>query len=89
MVYVHEGHKEESKNGERKELIHAYYFCGTYKGSKRNEELWEEVKKYIQETYELEKIEKIYFQSDGGSWMKKEKEVLDCEFVLEEFHLEK
>ncbi|MDO4326818.1 MAG: UPF0236 family protein [bacterium] len=34
-------------------------------------------------------MEKIYFQTDGGSWMKRGREIEKSEFVLDEFHLEK
>ncbi len=64
------------------------YFGGLYRG-KDNEKLWKEVKEYIEKQYETEEIEKIYFQSDGGGWMKKGIEVLGAEFVLDEFHIQK
>lgn len=54
-----------------------------------NETLWKEVKEYIEKEYETEEIEKIYFQSDGGAWMKKGIELLGAEFVLDEFHIQK
>lgn len=89
VVYVHEGGKKRGKKAARKELKHVHYFCGTYRGKERNEELWKEVEEYIGNTYEVEKIEKIYFQTDGGSWMKRGREIEKSEFVLDEFHLEK
>ncbi len=63
-------------------------FGGLYRG-KDNEKLWKEVKEYIEKQYETEAVEKIYFQSDGGGWMKKGIEVLGAEFVLDEFHIQK
>lgn len=86
LVYVHEGYKDEG--AKRKELKVVRYFGGLYPG-KENETLWGEVKDYIERTYEPEAIEKIYFQSDGGSWMKKGLEMLGGTFVLDEFHLRK
>ena len=83
LVYVHEGHTE----GKRKELKKATYFGGIYEGAKGNEELWGDVKTYIEETYEVEGIKTIYFQSDGGGWMKRGIEELGAEFVLDEFHI--
>ena len=61
-------------------------FGGLYWG-KDNEKLWKEVKEYIEKQYETEAIEKIYFRSDGGGWMKKGIEMLGAEFVLDEFHI--
>lgn len=64
------------------------YFGGLYRG-KDNEKLWREVKEYIERQYETEYIEKIYFQSDGGGWMKKGIDILGAESVLDEFHIRK
>ncbi len=47
------------------------------------------MKKYIENGYETEETGKIYFQSDGGAWMKKGIEILGAEFVLDEFHIQK
>lgn len=87
LVYVHEGYAEEGeKEGKRRKLKNTVYFGGIYSG-KENAVLWGEVKRYIEKQYRTEEIEKIYFQSDGGAWMKKGMEILGAEFVLDEFHL--
>lgn len=88
LVYVHEGYVENGENPKRKELKNVVYFGGLYRG-KDNEKLWKEVKEYIESQYDTEAIEKIYFQSDGGAWMKRGVEVLGAEFVLDEFHMQK
>lgn len=85
LVYVHEGYTDE--DGKRKELKNVAYFGGLYRG-KDNEKLWNEVKEYIEKQYEMEGIEKIYFQSDGGAWMKKGVEIPGAKFVLDEFHIQ-
>ena len=85
LVYVHEGIETE---GKRRSLKHRKYFVGYYTGEE-NKRLWEEVKEYIEETYDTDSLETIYFQSDGGGWMKKGMEVLGADFVLDEFHLKK
>lgn len=64
------------------------YFGGLYRG-KDNEKLWRDVKEYIERQYETEYIGRIYFQSDGGGWMKKGIDILGVEFVLNEFHIRK
>ncbi|WP_334090207.1 ISLre2 family transposase [Helicobacter typhlonius] len=86
LVYVHEGYKDS--DAECKELKNVVYFGGLYRG-KDNEKLWNEVKKYITGQYGTEGAEKIYFQSDGGAWMKKGLETLGAEFVLDGFHIQK
>jgi len=88
LVYVHEGYVDSKEETKRKELKHVVYFGGLYQG-KENGKLWEKVKEYIEKQYETEAIETIYFQSDGGGWMKKGIEVLGAEFVLDEFHIQK
>lgn len=88
LVYVHEGYTDSGEDKKRKELKNVVYFGGLYRG-KDNEKLWKEVKEYIEKQYETEAVEKIYFQSDGGGWMKKGIEVLGAEFVLDEFHIQK
>lgn len=85
LVYVHEGIETE---GKRRSLKHRKYFGGYYTGEE-NKHLWEEVKEYIEETYDTDSLETIYFQSDGGGWMKKGMELLGADFVLDEFHLKK
>lgn len=84
LVYVYEGIEE--KVG-RRELKNIHYFSGTYAGVEGNKELWEEVKRYIENTYERDEIEKIYFNSDGGKWMKRGRDEIGTEYVLDEFHL--
>ena len=86
LVYVHEGYTDSSM--ERKKLKNVVYFGGLYRG-KDNEKLWNEVKKYVEGQYATERIEKIYFQSDGGAWMKKGIEMLGAGFVLDGFHIQK
>ena len=83
LVYVHEGYTGSSMD--RKELKNVVYFGGLYRG-KDNEKLWNGVKEYIGKQYGTEKI---YFQSDGGAWMKKGIEILGADFVLDGFHIQK
>ena len=64
------------------------YSGGLYCGED-NIKLWNEVKEYIGKQYILENTRKIYFQSDGGAWMKKGIETLGADFVLDGFHVQK
>ena len=86
LVYVHEGYTDSGIN--RKGLKNVVYFGGFYRG-KDNGKLWNEVKTYIGKQYAAEEMEKIYFQSDGGAWMKKGIETLGADFVLDGFHVQK
>ncbi len=86
LVYVHEGYTDIG--ADRKVLKNVVYFGGLYRG-KDNGKLWNEVKTYIGKQYAAEEMEKIYFQSDGGAWMKKGLETLGADFVLDGFHVQK
>ncbi len=86
LVYVHEGYTDVE--GKRKKLKNTVYFGGLYRG-KDNGRLWDGVKKYTGSHYMQEETEKIYFQPDGGAWMKKGIEMPGEEFVLDGFHIQK
>ena len=86
LVYVHEGYTDIG--ADRKGLKNVVYFGGLYRG-KDNGKLWNEVKEYTGKHYGTEETEKIYFQSDGGAWMKKGIETLGADFVLDGFHVQK
>ena len=69
LIYVHEGIEPESPGDKhRHRLIHPHYFSRTAEGCS-NEELWDEVYHYIDSHYDLSKVKKIYFSSDGGAWI--------------------
>mgnify|MGYP001298846271 FL=1 len=85
LIYVHEGKKYKSKG--RYELINKKYFTGSLKNS---EELWLEVANYLEEAYEMDKVEKIYISGDGASWIKEGLNwIKGSKHVLDYFHLSK
>lgn len=88
LIYIHEGIEPEAPKSKRHKLINPHYFC---RGSGQdNRELWEEVFKYIDDTYETDKIKRIYLSSDGGGWIKAGyRGLADVTFVLDEYHLSK
>jgi hypothetical protein len=89
IVYVYEGMENESPKSKRHRLVNPYYFCGVKNGGD-NAKLWDEIYDYIDSRYELEKVKKIYLNSDGGSWIKAGmKRISGISHVLDEFHLEK
>ena len=88
LVYVHEGIEAEGPKSVRHRLINPHYFSRTADGCS-NAELWEEVRRYIEENYDLTKVKKIYLNSDGGGWIKSGmKAVGGVVHVLDRFHLE-
>jgi hypothetical protein len=55
-------------NGKRVELSNKRHFGGVYRGE--IDALWEEVLMYIDESYDLSKVKKIYILGDGANWIK-------------------
>jgi hypothetical protein len=84
LVYVHEGAK---RNGKRSELQNVHYFAAT---STDTESLWTEVLDYIERTYELEQIERIYIAGDGAWWIKSGQNCLPKSIsILDAYHRNK
>jgi len=89
LIYVHEGIEKEGPKSKRNRLRGQHYFGGLYEGS-RNEELWLDVAKYIDETYDMEFLERVYISGDGASWIKQGVNwIPKSRFVLDNYHQEK
>ena len=86
MVYVYEGIEPEAPGSKRHRLINPHYFCGVYDGAD-NDKLWQEVYDYLDETYDLTKVKKVYLNADSGSWIQGAKKRFTR--VMDEFHLNK
>ena len=92
LVYVYEGKrlvtKELPKKGTpRLELIGKRCFGGVYEDY---EELWLEVAKYIDETYDAKYLEKIYLSGDGAAWIRQGVQWIDKSvYVVYKYHLSK
>jgi len=87
LVYVHEGKKETLKG--RYALKNPMYFSGIYE-KEEIEGLWEKVWEYIKDTYDEDKIERIYISADGADWIKFGVDYLpNTVYVLDLFHLQK
>lgn len=85
LVYVHEG--KENPNSGRVQLKNSHYFAGLYQDT---ENLFYEVLDYLEEHYDLDKVNCIFLGGDGASWIKKGLEILPKSlFVLDRFHLVK
>lgn len=90
LVYCFEGKELEAPRSQRKRLINPYYFAGVYRGNKGNQDLWEEVHNYIEKTYDIDKIKKIYISGDGASWIREGVQYFkNAIFVMDEFHIMK
>lgn len=89
LVYVYEGIEREWEKSERKRLRNPYYFCGVNRGE-GNKQFWQEIYQYLDRTYDLEKVKKIYVNSDGGNWiLAGMRQIKGLCHVLDGFHMEK
>lgn len=87
IVYLYEGIESDSK---RHRLINTKYFGGMYEGSKGVEKLWQEVWDYIENSYDVDTLKKVYINGDGAGWIKSgTKYIPESKFVLDKFHLQK
>ena len=87
LVYIYEGVNKENK---RHELLTLKHFGGVYEGTKGVEELWREVGEYIENSYDVECLEKVYINGDGASWIKSGATHIEKgKFVLDRFHMHK
>ena len=86
LIYVHEGIDHEQSTKKRKVLKNPRFFGGI----RDSEELWLEVCKYIDDTYDVEKIETVYISGDGAAWIKQGLNWIgNSKFVLDKYHLSK
>lgn len=89
VVYVYEGIEKESPKSKRHRLINPHYFCGINAGEE-NLKFWNEIYEYLEKNYELDKVKKIYVNSDSGNWIKAGmRRLKGVMHVLDEFHLRK
>lgn len=89
LVYIYEGIENESPKSKRHCLVNPYYFCGVNTGEE-NLKFWDDIYDYMNNHYEMDKVKKVYVNSDGGSWIKSGmKRIARITHVLDEFHLEK
>lgn len=85
VILTHEGHKEDFVN--KKELKNTHYIASSIL---KNDKLWEETYKYLDSVYDLDKVDKIFLSSDGGSWINGYDIAFpNIIFVLDKFHYRK
>jgi hypothetical protein len=84
LIYVYDDKINVNKG--RTELQNVRYFTGDM----NSEDLWTEVATYLDDAYDLEKVENIYIAGDGASWIKGGTQIIkDSKFVLDHYHLSK
>lgn len=87
LIYVYEGVEPEAPGSKRRKLIGTHYFSRV---TNNNRALWDEVYSYMEATYDLSKVRKIYLNADGGLWIRSGmNRISGVDYVLDEFHLSK
>ena len=85
VILIHEGHKEDFVK--KKELKNTHYISSSIL---KTDKLWEETYNYLDSTYDLNKVDKIFLSSDGGSWITGYDIAFpNIIFVLDKFHYRK
>lgn len=85
VILTHEGHKEDFVK--KKELKNTHYIASSIL---KTDKLWEETYKYLDSVYDLDKVDKIFLSSDGGSWITGYDIAFpNAIFVLDKFHYRK
>lgn len=85
VILTHEGHKEDFVK--KKELKNTHYIASSIL---KTDKLWEETYKYLDSFYDLDKVDKIFLSSDGGSWITGYDIAFpNVIFVLDKFHYRK
>ena len=85
VILTHEGHKEDFVK--KKELKNTHYIASSIL---KTDKLWEETYKYLDTVYDLNKVDKIFLSSDGGSWITGYDIAFpNIIFVLDKFHYKK
>lgn len=87
LIYVYE---DVDSEGSRHELKESHFFGGDYAGTKGTKELWQEVFRFIENSYDEDALEKIYINGDGAEWIRTgaDMHAKAC-FVLDRFHMHK
>ncbi len=85
VILTHEGHKEDFVK--KKELKNTHYIASSIL---KTDKLWDETYKYLDTVYDLNKVDKIFLSSDGGSWITGYDIAFpNIIFVLDKFHYRK
>lgn len=84
LICIYEGVKQTGKRGQ---CINPHYISSY---GKKTEELWLEAVDWIYNSYDIDKIERIYLHGDGAWWIKEGLKWLPkSKMVLDKYHLHK
>lgn len=84
LISIHEGILRQGKRGR---CINPHYISSH---GKPNEELWLEAVQWIDQSYDIDHLERIYLHGDGATWIKEGLNWLPAaKMVLDRYHLNK
>lgn len=90
LAYVYEYKRDTPGCKRRKELVNTFYFGGIYSGSDGVEKFWSNIGDYIEQTYDTDKIKRIYISGDGAQWIRSGAGYLDkALYCADKYHLMK
>ena len=90
LIYIYEYKQEMPGIKGKKELVNRHYFGGLYEGSKGIEKMWNEVNAFIEATYDVDELKRVYISGDGAAWIKSGVKYLPhALFCADKFHLMK
>lgn len=85
VTLVHEGHKEDFVK--KKQLKNSHYLASSIL---KTDMLWEETYNYMDNRYDLDKVDTIFISGDGGPWIKGYDIAFpNAIYVLDKFHYRK
>lgn len=85
VILTHEGHLEDFVK--KKQLKNSHYIASSIL---KTDKLWNEAYKYLDSSYDLDKVNTIFVSGDGGSWIKGYDEAFpNAIYVLDKFHYRK
>lgn len=90
LAYVYEYKRDTPGCKGRKELVNTFYFGGIYSGSDGVEKFWSNIGDYIEQTYDTDKLKRIYISGDGAQWIRSGAGYLDkALYCADKYHLMK
>lgn len=85
VILTHEGHKEDFVK--KKQLKDKHYISSSIL---KTDKLWNETYKYLDNRYDLDKVNYLFISGDGATWIKGYDEAFpNAIFVLDPFHYRK
>ena len=87
LAYVYEDvYAENDVN----RLVNCAYFGGIYEGVEGIKEFWNKINNYIEASYDVDYLEKVFINGDGAAWIRSGKKYIEkSRFVLDRFHMHK